>query len=952
MRLNRTVLATLLAVATSFLGRSEPLPCAATFGGRLQLPGGAVFAPMVYDRYWKAHGGIGSATAFRIECGEGAAENVTDGALAFACGASFAATPEGAIAASWGATPESDGSPAEVCVFAKYAKAELSAVVADGETLPIRDGIPPKPRLLEKPLSSLRLLGADGSPSLDIAFPSPTRVLVQDNEQWGKSFVHIRLYMAVGDVKEGVEYTVSAAFSRPGAAFALAPDTEITMAASDGWIPYPAPPAGADWIEPGSALDLSATVPHHEPAGKFGRVVVKGDHFELEGRPGEQIRFCGANIVHNANIPDPASVDRFCENLARMGYNSVRIHHHDPFLASPGTPPCGKGAAKPDKDDPGALAVPPEAWERFDALVAACIRHGLYITTDIFVSRNKAILPSALGLEGDALSQFDYKTLVAFHEPATSNLLEWTRVFLGHVNPHTGRPLAEEPALATLAVVNEGNLGNYGINRLKQTRGVPEAWRAWLAAHPEFGFKPDAPIPDEIYDTSGRRKDVAAFARFLADSEQRLFDRVAAVVRDELGCKAPLSSLSGWYYPEQYLRPLSSFDYIDNHFYVEHPVFVGRQWRFPSAITGGNPFASGQEVPGAVWRRIFGKPSCITEWNWAAPMGSRSASGLVVGALAALQDWSGIWRFAWSHNHEGVEAPGSLPMRYFDMHSDPVQRASEYATIALYLRGDMAPLPAETERAREWDMAQVGAPGKGGAMRLGEALPGVSPWECRVGTALRNGGADRAAAAPAEVKSRGAAPNRADGTFSVVTERTCGGFAESGALECGPLRFDIADSGEAQSAAAIWASSIDGAPLATSQRILVAHVTDARNTGAVFDGPEAHIWQKMGSTPALLRRGRAEISLLLAADPGSNVTIYRLSPTGGRAAEIPAAFDPASDILSFTADTAYDPDCATLFYEIVRNPLPPEGAAVASGTGSCTSLDRIWEFLRAKGFVD
>ena len=117
------------------------------------------------------------------------------------------------------------------------------------------------------------------------------------------------------------------------------------MAASEEWIPMPASPSGEDWIEPGSALDFSGVVPHHEPAGKFGRVVVVGDHFELEDRPGEEIRFCGANIVHNANIPDPESADRFAANLARLGYNAVRIHHHDPFLASPITvKPRGDGA--------------------------------------------------------------------------------------------------------------------------------------------------------------------------------------------------------------------------------------------------------------------------------------------------------------------------------------------------------------------------------------------------------------------------------------------------------------------------------------------------------------------------------------------------------------------------------------------------------------------------------
>ena len=652
------------------------------------MPGGVIFAPTVFDRDWKKRGGIGSTKAFAMECGAGSAENATDGALRFAGTAEFAEAPDGALSASWRLVPDSDGTPNEVCLAARFSKRDLAAVVAGGTTVQISPGVPPRPRLLEKSVEELRLVGPDGSTKLRIGFAEKTDVLVQDNQQWGKPIVELRFYFAKGPVEKDREYGIGATFSVPGETLGLAPPSEVKTEAGADWIPYPAPPAGEDWIAPGSALDFSATVPHHEPAGAFGRVVVAGDHFELEGRPGEPIRFCGANIVHSANIPDPASADRFAANLARMGYNSVRIHHHDPFLASPGLA-NGEKAAQPRKGHPDGLDVPPEAWERFDALVAACIRHGLYVTTDIYVSRYKVMDKSALGLEPGRLASGDYKLLLGFNDSALSNLVAWTRVFLGHVNPLTGRSLAEEPALATIAVVNEGNLGNYGISRLKRTPGMAEAWRAWLEKHPGHGLPPDAPVPDEIYDTTGKRRDVAAFALFLADCEQRIFDAVARVIRDELGCRAPLSSLSSWYYPEQYLLPLSSFDYIDTHFYVDHPVFVGKNWQFPSAISAANPFKTGGDLPGAAWRRLPDRPFCITEWNWASPMGFRTASGLAVGALAARQDWSGIWRFAWSHAARGVEEPGSLPMKYFDLHSDPAQLASERAAICLYLRGDM-----------------------------------------------------------------------------------------------------------------------------------------------------------------------------------------------------------------------------------------------------------------------
>ena len=127
--------------------------------------------------------------------------------------------------------------------------------------------------------------------------------------------------------------------------------------------------------------------------------------------------------------------------------------------------------------------------------------------------------------------------------------------------------------------------------------------------------------------------------------------------------------------------------------------------------------------------------------------------------------------------------------------------------------------------------------------------------------------------------------------------------------------------------AAIWATSLDGAPLAESRRILVAHVTDAANTGAVFDGPEARSWIEQGTTPPLVRRGRADISLALDEGSGAkppSFAVYRLSPTGERVAEVPASCRegereaPHSRIVAFLADTAYDSSSATLFYEIIR----------------------------------
>ena len=769
----------------------------------------ATFVPWSFDANWKSHGASGAPTGgFVMECNDAPIENAPGFDLLLSGNADFREIGDGGVEADWKVSASRDGSPRAVCIQCTVPKSDIpGGLLADETPIAISMEIPPSPHLFSEAVRSFAFLGAGGVPWLALEFPEPQKILVQDNVRWGSQNISLRILFASDKVEAGREYAVRAVFRTPGAPLSLTIPQPVRAEAGEDWIPCPPPASGTDWIAPGSALDFSGVVPHHEPAGKFGRVMSVGDHFEFENRPGETVRFCGVNLVHGANVPAPEYADRFAANLARMGFNSVRIHHHEAFLV--GAKPRGNGAA---------LDVTPQAWAKFDALVAACVRHGLYITTDLFVSRTKGMTWRAIGIDRDGtVPDRNFKLMCAFYEPAYSNLVEWTRLFLGHVNPHTGRSLAEEPALATLAFINEGNLGRDNVDGLKKTPGFAEAWEKWCATNSSLVTRHSSLItpvrlPSEVY---GSGRDNAALALFLAEREALLFKRLRAVVRDELGCRAPLSSLSAGYYPAQYLLPMRNHDYIDTHFYAYHPRFLGKNWSFPTTCDAANPLLTNGGVPNAAWRRVFGKPLCITEWNWAAPGRHRSASGLVAGSLAALQDWSGIWRFAWSHTKQGVEAPGSMPMRFFDLHSDPVQCASERATLCLFLRGDMPPLPREVEHAEVWRESDLLACSIG-APQYGSARKGVSAWNRRVGARLESAGAQdspllagRDGLAPQDstlstnrsslvtrhsslVTPRSGRSSLHDGAFRVVTDCTCGGFAESGALECGPLRFEIA----------------------------------------------------------------------------------------------------------------------------------------------------------------
>ena len=697
----------------------------------------------------------------------------------------------------------------------------------------------------------------------------------------------------------------------------------ITIEAGADWIPLRFDP----WIEPGSALDFTEALPRHAPAGKFGRVIAVGDHFEFEGIPGVPQRFYGVNLCNTANLPSSReAADRFADNLVRMGYNALRIHHHERFLI------VDNGWYYPGQDD---VTPTPEQWEKFDNLVAACAERGVYLTTDLFVSRSYATPWRAIGIDRDGVvgNAATYKILCAFWEPAFSNLCAWTENFLRHVNPRTGRSLAEEPALATLSFVNEGNLGNWGGAALRAHPCVREAWEEWISAKAENAAFAEIPheIPDDLKaagDTPEGRH-AAAVAMFLAERETMLFERLKAFVREKCGCRAPVSNLSSWYNPVQYQLPRTHFDFVDDHFYVDHPKFLEKQWSLPSSCPNRNPIAGygagGRDIE---WRRLMDKPFCLTEWNFSGPGRFRGCGGIVTGALGALQGWDGMWRFAWSHDRAGVENPGGR-MDYFNLNADPLGLASERAALCLFLRRDLPELEVAYPLVR--DESTLRDP-RTGAPKC--ELPALlwTAWHAKVGTKIQshaeiaeNAGPPHAtlsttskrawtdlAALGASKKGGGAIRiDQNEGTFLIDTPRTSGGLEESGAHDAGALRFSLA-----ATPATVWASSLDGQPLDSSSRILVTHLTDMQNSCIRYRDPALTILEDWGGLPHLARNGTAEIALATA---DGDWRAWRLNTAGLRLGEIPVERDPATGRLVFTARTDYDPDAATLFYELEKH---------------------------------
>ena len=734
------------------------------------------------------------------------------------------------------------------------------------------------------------------------------------------AFVISAAACAIGLVAYAVE--ASAVRFPTGAAFS-GPDgnCRVAIAQKDGWTPV----VFSGRIQPGSALDFFALRPTGFRVGEHGRIVVRGGQFEFAERPGVPLRFWGVNFNYGASVPPETEAGQIAARLARLGYNSVRLHHHDGGIVR--------------KTDSG-VELDEGKMRRMDALIAACAKQGIYVSTDLYVSRKASRAGLSVSGTDRDVKGMEYKELLLFHEGVASDYFGFVRAFLNRVNVFTGVRYADDPAIAFLSLVNENEFGNHGAKNFANHDCIRRAWFDWIEARRrtnprEYGLVPENANPSDLLRGPADSPLAKAFMHFVAEAERRFVAKAKAVICGELGCKALVTSLNGYQNWLAY-QPVRAecFDYVDTHFYTDHPKYRPKGGKYPLKTQENceNPVKNGRLAStGLAPMRILGKPFVLTEFNYCAPGRFRALGNLAFGSMASLQDWSGLWRFTYGHSSDHVSDPvPGARIGSFNGANDPMSIAADKAIFALFVRGDLRPL----KNAAAVHLAPSGD----------SPLPFVSckklPWDWlswyfRTGTHVGKrlpdgivpvGGASAFWSSSEELRrgffpewnSGGDVPNAGNGSveiepergaFSVSTPSCAGGFAERGDVRAGAVRAKLTGG-----PAGVWALSLDGKPLAQANRILVAHATDAQNTGAVFSDETRSTVLDWGRSPMLMRSGRAEVAV---ACEGLTASVYALADDGRRLREVSSCLK--DGLLSFTADVASDPESATWFYEITVN---------------------------------
>ena len=151
----------------------------------------------------------------------------------------------------------------------------------------------------------------------------------------------------------------------------------------------------------------------------------------------------------------------------------------------------------------------------------------------------------------------------------------------------------------------------------------------------------------------------------------------------------------------------------------------------------------------------------------------------------------------------------------------------------------------------------------------------------------------------------------AEGALTVKTLRTVGGFSPNndGCIVAQPLTATLKGS-----RAAVWVTSLTDAPVASSKRLLLTHLTEMQTEGTLFADSHRDLLMRRGTGPLLVRDGSATIEL--AVEKASTFRVFALGTDGTRSSvRIPA--EVKNGVLTFVANVRGAKN-AQYLYEITR----------------------------------
>jgi Cellulase (glycosyl hydrolase family 5) len=422
-----------------------------------------------------------------------------------------------------------------------------------------------------------------------------------------------------------------------------------------------------------SPVDLSFLNAAERPAGKRGFVRSVEDALVFED--GTPARFWGTNITAYALfLTGRDNVRLQARRLSELGFNLVRVHHHDSYWVVPN---IFGGEPSPDTKSLHGLAL-----DRLDWWIKCLKDEGIYVWLDLHSQRAlkpgdgiEAFAELSKGRPGIEVKGYNY-----INPSIAGAMQQFNDAYVNHFNPYTGLRYKDDPAIIAMLITNENDLTHHYGNGLLPNVNVPWHTARYMKEAEAFAARYGLP-KDRIW----RSWEHGPSKLLLNDLENRFNVEMIGKLR-ALNVKVPLVTTNSWGgTPLSSLPALTVGDMIDVHSYggigelEKNPIYAANLSHWIAAA------------------QVANKPLSVTEWNVSPfPTADRHAIPLYIAGSARLQGWDALMQYAYA---QGPINDRGVPSNW-QAFNDPALLATMPAAALLYRRQDV----------READTTYVFAP--------------------------------------------------------------------------------------------------------------------------------------------------------------------------------------------------------------------------------------------------
>ena len=431
----------------------------------------------------------------------------------------------------------------------------------------------------------------------------------------------IRVIFFSGKIKKGHKKTVMT-ITMPGGTSVLPFNiAETILKTHSSWLESSIDPLD-------SFVDLSYL--NDKPAGKHGFVKAVGDKFIFSDNT--PIRFYGTNVqAHTLFIKNKGLIKQHAKRIAKLGFNLVRLHHHDsPWVNSS---LISKGSTTQNIN---LKSLDSYFWW------VKCLRdEGVYIWVDLQVQRAWRKDDHIPGWETDMASSAKNgmnigKGFIYLNKRMQELTRKFNEEFLTRINPYTQLALKDDPAVMGMMITNENDITQHFGNNFLENKGHPHHQALFDEKINMFSKKTG------FLSHKLRKTWKAGPSKYLLNDIEARFNIDMIKHLRALGVKVPITTTNLWgRYGSLYSLPaLTTGDVVDAHGYAGNNILKT------------NPHFDFNFLHAIGQAQVVGKPATVTEYN----IDERSVFDnayiptIAMASMAAFQGWDAIMLYGYSQD--------------------------------------------------------------------------------------------------------------------------------------------------------------------------------------------------------------------------------------------------------------------------------------------------------------